>query len=228
MLAHKTALTNVTYCGIDGRLNPKYITLIIAYAEFAARYIDFAKIVILTPKQNHRQHELIQFINIDPISSLTEYSNFCLQHLNDYIDTPFCIIYQWDGCISNPDLWNPRFFEYDYIGAPWPAKQYRTADCLVGNGGFSWRSKKFLTECTKWPYDGKTNEDITFGVINRKRFIQRGIVFADGDIGKQFSIEQKIDDDHRFETSFGFHTGNAGMKENLLKFMQKLRSLQLL
>ena len=42
-----------------------------------------------------------------------------------------------------------RFFDYDYIGAPWPNNFVNR----VGNGGFSLRSKKFLELTAKIPYN---------------------------------------------------------------------------
>ena len=39
------------------------------------------------------------------------------------------------------------FLDYDFIGAPWPEGQEENS-LLVGNGGFSLRSKSKLLACT--------------------------------------------------------------------------------
>ena len=44
--------------------------------------------------------------------------------------------------IGVPEAWTDDFFNYDYIGATWD-------DGVVGNGGFSWRSRKLYGACIK-------------------------------------------------------------------------------
>jgi hypothetical protein len=51
------------------------------------------------------------------------------------------LIYQEDSIIYRKNI--NDFLEWDYIGAPWPAKQ-NDAPILVGNGGFSLRSKSVM------------------------------------------------------------------------------------
>jgi len=60
-----------------------------------------------------------------------------------------CLLVQPDGFVINPDKWDNQFFEYDYIGAPWEQVPHSYLDPWgkphrVGNGGFSFRSKKLL------------------------------------------------------------------------------------
>ena len=59
--------------------------------------------------------------------------------MNNYFDTDYVLTFQSDGFILNPDAWTDEFFNYDYIGAPWGDNRY-----AVGNGGFSFRSKKLM------------------------------------------------------------------------------------
>lgn len=54
------------------------------------------------------------------------------------------LVYQEDTCLFHGDI--EPFLEYDYIGAPWPKGQEENS-LLVGNGGFSLRSKSKLLEC---------------------------------------------------------------------------------
>ncbi len=225
MLSHTCNLSDITYCGIDGRINLKLIQLMVLSAEFAAKYITFNKIIILTPRDNHIKHDFIEFIHIDPLYSTTEYNRFCIQQLYRYINSHFCLVFQYDGCISNPHLWDYAFLSYDYIGAPWPlatsswiAPTHLFKEIgVVGNGGFSLRSAKLLHLCKSMPYNNFTNEDIAITITHRQFLMNHGIRFADYQIGKKFSIEYACEPDHNFETSFGFHA-----RHNLVKFIDKL------
>ena len=53
------------------------------------------------------------------ITSIDEYSHYIIYDLQKHVDTTHCITIQGDGCIINPDKWDPLWLEYDYIGAPW-------------------------------------------------------------------------------------------------------------
>lgn len=200
----KKNLENITYCSIEGRINSPNIKLLLAHAEYSLRHFNF-KVKILTPKQNFVKTDLVEFVEIEPINRVIDYSKFCVKRLNKYINTDFCLLYQWDGGISNPNLWSDKFLEFDYIGAPWPEKQFKTQTCMSGNGGFSLRSKKFLTESSNLPHECNLNEDVFLAITHRKYFEQRGIKFADCDTSKLFSVEQMIDSNHLFRNSFGFH-----------------------
>ena len=61
------------------------------------------------------------------------------------VSTDFNLIVQADGFAVNPQAWDPLFWDYDYIGAPfcglWGGGPYWRSP-IVGNGGFSLRSRK--------------------------------------------------------------------------------------
>ena len=44
---------------------------------------------------------------------------------------------QYDGFAVNGEMWDNRFFDYDFIGAPW-------ADGNVGNNGFGFMSNRYV------------------------------------------------------------------------------------
>lgn len=75
------------------------------------------------------------------------------------------LMFQADTVLLRDDL--DRFFEYDYVGAPWfcawrmyPASQVHVR---VGNGGLSLRKVRTMLEITqKHPYSAPQNEDIWF------------------------------------------------------------------
>lgn len=209
MLHHKIDLPSVTYCCADGRISERIIKIIIKNAEYAIQYIKFKDVVILTPYQNHVEHPTIKFIHIDPINSIYEYSQFCLRELHKHIKSKHCLLFQWDGCISNPYIWDNDFLKYDYIGAPWSQnakwikERYDVNSDIVGNGGFSLRSLKLLYECRNMRL--LSHEDAVISLIYRKALIDKGLKFADAETGKRFAIEEPIDNRHKYITSFGFH-----------------------
>ena len=143
------------------------------------------------------------------INNLTDYNKFFVEDFDKYIDTDFVLTVQSDGFIINPHLWNNKFLEYDYIGAPWPWHN------TCGNGGFSLRSKKFLQTSSKLKYvkDHHEYENcpednfLCLDSYNRKFMINNEIRFADINTALEFSFEHPIQQypSHTIANSFGFH-----------------------
>lgn len=107
--------------------------------------------------------------------------------------------------------------KYDYIGAPWfierefwftkfnfPENLRGTS--VVGNGGFSLRSKKLLETSSRLADEGVFKayqpEDTVLCVYNRKEMEDEGIKFAPSEVAEKFSIEGR---EHTYENQFGFH-----------------------
>ena len=90
-------------------------------------------------------HEPVQgsFRNVKiPLpKSMAEYNAFLLKELHKLVETPFVLVTQWDGYVIHPSAWREEFLQYDYIGATWA---FRVDQMMVGNGGFSLRSKRLL------------------------------------------------------------------------------------
>ena len=108
--------------------------------SFMQKFIDFGEIKIIGNFKFEAPG--VKFISHDTMTH-KEYSKFCLYQLHNYIDTDYCLIFQDDGFPLNPHLWNNHFFNYDYIGTPWPGRLFIDAESNpVGGGGFSLRSKK--------------------------------------------------------------------------------------
>lgn len=170
---------------------------------------------------NQIQSHKVRVIDIPDIKNITEYSKFILLDLPQYIKTDYVLIVQHDGYIINPDRWNDKFLQYDYIGAPWTIEQTKkhggTIANIVGNGGFSLRSKKFLTACTDILRDKQIDscEDIQCCIYEYKEFIKRGIKFAPISVAFQFSIEDVMPQDftdnspYSFIPPFGAHSYSA-------------------
>jgi len=152
--------------------------------------LKFAEAKILT----HEKREEPYVENILPIKSSIAYSTFCIKELANYFDTEFVMIAQWDGFVWNTNLWKPEFLEYDYIGAPWGG--------IVGNGGFSIRSKKlqdFLRDDINLP-DVDIPEDSYISKDNRPYLESNGFTYAPLDLAEEFSIENGT-----YRKAFGVH-----------------------
>jgi len=211
-------LPNITLCCIDNQ----YPDLGFDALLFCTKARSYDQVIFFThsgfipPKHNIAN---LQIIPIDYIVDLVSYSEFMIKGLDQYIQTSHVLIVQWDGFIAHPDLWQERFLEFDYIGAPWPTKE----GLLVGNGGFSLRSKKLLSALQDPVIVAKHPEDQCICLENRTYLENtHGIAFAPGELAEQFAFElQKPDFD-----CFGFHAVcNLPIvlsTSDLLKLIEKL------
>lgn len=133
-----------------------------------------------------------------------DYSRFCIQDMAKHIKKSHALIIHPDGFIQNPKAWDNSWLEYDYIGAPWVFYK----EHMVGNGGFSLRSKRLLdilarTELTNFhPEDSVICRDLRPWL--EKKF---NIRFAPVEVAKLFSIEgYGVDPNlNRYDGEFGFH-----------------------
>ena len=205
-VSKKIDLFNVSIICIDDR----NIDSAIHSIETSSKHINFGKKILITNESllNPKKISLIKQLNIEvhlipKISSINDFSFFCLNNLIDYVKTDFCLLVQWDGWVINPFNWNSSFLEFDYIGAAWP--HYKSNN--VGNGGFSLRSKKLL-EATKEMVNIKKPllcdliEDDFICREFRDDFVNHyKIKFPSAKLADKFSIERKF----WTNESFGFH-----------------------
>jgi hypothetical protein len=71
--------------------------------------------------------------------------HICLRLMPLVVTTEFNLIVQSDGFAVNGSAWDDRFWNYDYIGAPWTwmwGGGPPWSGPIVGNGGFSLRSRR--------------------------------------------------------------------------------------
>ena len=162
---------------------------------------------------------------VKPLTNIDEYNYYILYHLHKHIDTEFCLLVQDHAFIINPDAWREEFFSYDYIGAPWPIRDraYITPygeHQRVGNGGFSFRSKKLLeVPRVQWiPFrvadvakdfykmfgGNNTNEDGNICVHNKHLYEMHGCKIAPVEVAKYFSYESPVPENQGI-IPFGFH-----------------------
>lgn len=149
------------------------------------------------------------------------YSDMCQRWLYKLCDAPFMLVWQWDGFVINPHLWSDDFLRWDYVGAPMFSEKMlqkmsflerktpgwkRPCDGpVVGNGGFSLRSRKFLEVAASVPMTGFFSgvEDFYLCVEKRSEMENAGIRFAPLDVARRFSR-----DDYRgteYDDCLGFH-----------------------
>jgi hypothetical protein len=128
-------------------------------------------------------------------------SGFCesfVQQTARYITGDYCLNVQHDSTIIDASKWKEDFLAYDYIGAPWPMNIIQASDMVagkmkdipnvVGNGGFSLRTRRFVEESAKLGWEHK-NEDLNICVFNYQRMSDAGIEFAPPHLAAQFSVE---------------------------------------
>ena len=146
------------------------------------------------------------------LNSSDEYSHYILYKLANDVKKDFALVIQYDGYVLHPDAWSDEFFEYDYIGAPWPPNTHFTKEgqeVRVGNGGFSFRSKKLLNALNdlNLPFTdngtGFFHEDGVICNYHRKALEDYGIKFAPVKVAAKFSRELKVPE--TVEYTFGFH-----------------------
>lgn len=136
---------------------------------------------------------------IRPMHSRSDYSQFLLRELGNFVTTSHVLVVQWDGYVLNAGNWDSRFLDYDYIGAPWP--QFADAH-RVGNGGFSLRSRRLIDALQTFPDTDQVSEDVAICRLWRAELEEiHGIKFAPEGVARRFSFErmpQRGDE-------FGFH-----------------------
>lgn len=188
--------------------------------RLCAELCEFEEIVLATHEAvPARQTTFLRIAPVHPIEDRRWYSHLILDELKKLVHTEFVLIVQDDGFILNPGAWDPAFYDCDYIGAPWPPTltiqsqgqvlQMQMSN-RVGNGGFSFRSRQLMEECSLdslyRPEYGMINEDMLIGHFNHARLVANGIRFADLSLAGRFSGETPSKDGVLLlDKVFGFH-----------------------
>lgn len=189
------SLQEVTVCAADC-LHPK---LAARALEICLDRCDFGDAVLFTdaPVSGRFRTEAIQ-----PIRSLDDYSRFCLKELAERIRTPFALVVQWDGYVVHPEAWTSGFLRYDYVGAPgYSSEAMRDRPWVVGNGGFSLRSRRLLEASAQLPGVKGMAEDYAICEAFRAGLERDGIRFAPERLADRFAFQQRRPAQH----TFGFH-----------------------
>lgn len=117
------------------------------------------------------------------------------------VETDFALLLEWDGGIFDATKWKTEFFDYDYIGAPWPRNISR-GENEVGNGGFTLMSKRlgeFICH-NRAQFDCTTDFDVC---RKHRKGLERagGFRWAPVDVAADFSWELGA----RSPNNFGYH-----------------------
>lgn len=141
----------------------------------------------------------IEVVNIKPIKSKEEYSEFMIKSLNFYFQTEYVLVCQHDGYVLDGNCWDDDFLKYDYIGAPWLYIDGKN----VGNGGFSLRSKTLQHALATDNFIVSTDpEDQSIGRLYRDYLIRKyNIKFPSDELADKFSFELR----QPAGPTFGFH-----------------------
>ncbi|MDE2188510.1 MAG: nucleotidyltransferase domain-containing protein [Patescibacteria group bacterium] len=204
----KRKLSNVTLLGIDC-VNVERLQ---AAMDVSMKDIEFGAVKLLTSLPTTDTH----LVPIPHIGSVEEYSRFIIEDLYKYVDTEFVLVIQYDGFILNPKSWSDEFLKYDYIGSPWLVRDWSVKNFafpknsvgskIVGNGGFSIRSRKILDVGAQLAREGKIPkvhpEDVAICVWHRDLFEKEGVKFAPAELAEKFSYEGE---EWTYACQFGFH-----------------------
>jgi|GEM_PF-307749 len=169
-----------------------------ALAHSAAR-LPAARVLLLTDRTLDAPG--IDVVTIAPIRSREAYSRFMLTGLAPFIATSHALVLQWDGFVLDASAFDREFWHYDYIGARWP---HREPPYVVGNGGFSLRSRRLLQAlATMAPTLAPDEAEDEAICIRLRPQLEReyGIVFADPRVADRFAF----DVGHPVGPTFGFH-----------------------
>ena len=213
-----TSLPTVTLCCID----TKFPDLGFSAIQRSIKSIEFGEILFFTNDKfiaPASDIPALRIVRTESVSSVEEYSAFMIKGLNKHISTEHCLIVQWDGFVIHPESWNNEFLDYDYIGAPWSTKE----GSVVGNGGFSLRSKRLLRALSSNEVTPHHPEDDCICITNRELLESKwSISFSPVDIARKFSFEFSDYD----RSQFGFH-GFSNFpdvldRDELLRFIDKM------
>ncbi len=170
----------------------------------------------------------------------TTYSKFLAsKEFWNYLNGEKILIYQEDSIIFHGNI--NTFLQYDYIGAPWPKNQDDNR-LLVGNGGFSLRSKSVMlqiidkisienTKYNSWTLKFMKGNKLTIGpedVYFSKNMLDYDIgQVAPYEVAKKFSMETQYSENvlggHNFwiacsrsNISSNSGSSNSGIWKSLL------------
>lgn len=157
-----------------------------------------------------------------------QYSWFVMYSLHNFIDTDYVLIVQDDGWVLNGKNLTEDYYQYDYIGSithcaltkeqfhySWSWTKIDEPMHVIQNGGFSFRSKKFLEAPGKHGIMHSTfnvqpfcNEDVQLSGFLRNNLEAIGMKYAPIEVSKRFSAEYfypGVHDDTDFDKLVGFH-----------------------
>lgn len=186
--------------------------------EYSMQGIDFGEVVLITHKKPLFLPKNITYKHTSKLADIDCFNYKMVYELADYVDTDYAMVVHYDGYVVHPESWQDIFYDYDYIGSPWPmpkpGKPHSYHDiygnlCRVGNS-VSLRSKRLLEfprqANLKWEKDeeGFYNEDIFLCCMNKHKIEEAGMQIAPIEVAKYFAHEHPIPEIQGI-TPFAFH-----------------------
>ncbi len=188
-------LSDITLIGVDC----VDVERLILAAEISTAHLQFDAVQLLSslPTANP------WVTPIEHLGDIEAYNDFVLKELHRYVHTAAALVIQHDGFVLNPGAWTDDFRRWDYIGAPWAVEGAR----VVGNGGFSLRSRRLLERLSAPDIVRPTRvpEDWFVCVSVRDLLDSEGFRFAPADVAHRFSFEGDPAFGVSWRGQFGFH-----------------------
>ena len=188
----------------------------VAALDYSQRGLEFGEILLVSDRNPLGDDALYRFVPINPVSSVGDWGKYVVFDLHKQIKTKFTLLIHQDGFVVNPDNWNDKWRNYDYIGAPFPIPRdmFSYRDALgniirVGNS-VSLRSKKMLELPSEigltWDnFDGGfPHEDGFLCVQHRQTLTEHGMRYAPLNVAVHFGREANLPE-HTGIEPFTFH-----------------------
>ncbi len=197
----RLSLADVTLCCVDTR-HPEQAWHAM---QRCLNPIEFGRSLFFCPEgwqpatqAPHALADEVERMPTQALRSIADYNRFMLQALQPHVHTSHVLVMQWDGFVCDASRWEPGFLDWDYIGAPW---YHGGSPGVVGNGGFSLRSRRLLDALAQLDHTDQEPEDMAICVTLRPRLEREfGIRFAPLEVAQRFACEYGT---HR--AAFGFH-----------------------
>lgn len=97
--------------------------------EYSMRGIEFGEVVLITHRKPLGLPDSITYKHTSRLDNIDCFNYKMVYELGDYIDTDYVLLIHYDGFVVHPEKWQDRFFDYDYIGAPWPVPRPGQRHC---------------------------------------------------------------------------------------------------
>lgn len=241
----KSELVHLPVTSIVVETRQEMIPRIHKITEWHRRFFKFHREIVISDKDPGIPGTIFISCGTPFVANLSLwYSDMCVRHLLRLCDAPFILLWQWDGFVVNPHLWTDEFLNYDYVGAPLMADYWqrglrwlrsnkrgwtsslREGAPIVGSGGFSLRSRRFLEAGAAMassfgvldgePEGYSLNEDFYLCVKKRSEMENAGIRYCPAALASRFSKDEG--DSKPLRECFGFHDGeHLGEVKNFLE-----------
>jgi len=169
------------------------------------RGIKFGQILVATDQFKEMRVPNAEHVMVYNWANKLGYCQALWYTIPKLVKTSHLLITQWDSWVLRPDLWNPEFTNYDYIGAPW---DMGPKGLVVGNSGFSLRSKRLMDFMIEHKQEFPlqlSGEDAQLSLVYRAKLEDAGFTWAPIELAKSFSMEGNACRHESPMDSFGFH-----------------------